>query len=157
MNKIGVMVGDLGASQLSYNVVKKLNDQCKNSKDDFVAFIENITNFVVQPAFAVLGVNEIWSFDGVLIATSVSTASHMIKAVNPSQKYFYVWDLEWMRPHGHDFQYNVKAFNDPSIQLIARSHDHALAIKNYCNRDVAGIVDDFNIDQLYEVIGYVSN
>ena len=156
MNKLGVMLGDLGASQLAYNVVKSLNDECKKNEGDFVAFVENISNFVVQPAFAVMGVNEIWSFDGVLIATSVSTSAQMINSVNASQKYFYVWDLEWMRPHGHDFQYNVKAFNDPSIQLIARSVDHALAIKNYCNRDVAGIVTDFNINELYEVIGHVA-
>ena len=43
MNKIGVMLGDLGASQLSYNIVTNLNEECAKSKRDFVAFIENFS------------------------------------------------------------------------------------------------------------------
>ena len=58
---------------------------------------------------------------------------------------------------GKDFQYMVTAFNNPQVKLIARSSEHALAIKNYCNRDVSGVVEDFNIQQLYEVINNVSN
>ncbi len=157
MNKIGVMLGDLGASQLSYNIVTNLNEECAKSKSDFVAFIENITNHIIPPNFAVMGINEIWSFDGTLIATSASTALHLSKSANPANKFFYVWDLEWMRPHGKDFQYMVTAFNNPQVKLIARSSEHALAIKNYCNRDVSGVVEDFNIQQLYEVINNVSN
>ena len=62
-----------------------------------------------------------------------------------------------MRPHGKDFQYMVRAYNNPSVNLIARSSEHALAIKNYCNRDICGVVEDFNMKQLYEVVSNVSN
>ena len=157
MNKIGVMLGDLGASQLSFNVVTKLNKECEKSNNDFVAFVENITNHIIPPSFAIMGVNEIWSFDGTLVATSASTALHLSKATNPANKFFYVWDLEWMRPNGKDFQYMVRAYNNPNVKLIARSPEHALAIKNYCNRGVHGIVEDFNMEQLYEVTNNVSN
>jgi hypothetical protein len=68
-----------------------------------------------------------------------------------------LWDLEWMRPHGKDFQHMVKAYNNPNVNLIARSSEHALAIRNYSNRDVCGVVEDFNIKQLYEVINNVYN
>ena len=153
MNKIGVVLGDLGPSQLSYYVVKNLNQKCEETaKDDFVAFVENISTHILEPDFGIMNIGEVWSFDGVLIATSVSTALQIIGSVNSAEKYFYVWDLEWMRPSGHDFQYTVKAFNDPKIKLIARSEEHAKAIKNYSNRNVIGIVDDFNIEQLYKVI-----
>jgi hypothetical protein len=157
MQKIGVMLSDLGASQLSFNVVTKLNEECEKSNNDFVAFVENITSHIISPNFAIMGINEIWSFDGALIATSASTALHLSKATNPANKFFYVWDLEWMRPHGKDFQYMVKAYNNPSVNLIARSSEHSLAIRNYSNRDVCGVVEDFNIKQLYEVINNVYN
>lgn len=153
MNKIGVVLGDLGPSQLSYYVVKNINQRCETTaKDDFVAFVENISTHILEPDFGIMNIGEVWSFDGVLIATSVSTALQVIKAVNSAEKYFYVWDLEWMRQSGHDFAYTVKAFNDPKINLIARSEEHARAIKNYCNREVIGIVDNFNTEQLYKVI-----
>ena len=46
----------------------------------------------------------------------------------------------------------IQAYNNKGVDLIARSEDHAKAIKNYCNRDVCGIVTDFNMDQLMEII-----
>ena len=108
--------------------------------------------------FAVMDTTEIWGFNGVLISTCVSTTAEIIKSVNPSKKYFYVWDLEWYRSHLAGFQQRrdyistVQAFIHPSVNLIARSQSHALAIKNYCNRDVCGIVEDFNIEQIEQVV-----
>ena len=75
-----------------------------------------------------------------------------INAIAPSKKFFYVWDLEWARQHGKEFDYIVKAYSNKEVNLIARSDDHAKAIKNYCNRDVCGIVPNFNMDQLMEII-----
>ena len=149
--KTGIVVGDLGPSQLSYYVIRNCNKALEsNNKDDFIAFVENLSAFAMQPNFGLMSIDEIWSFDnGLLVATSVSTALQVKKATNNSKKYFYVWDLEWTRNHGHDFLYNIEAFKD--INLIARSEEHALAIKNYCNRDVAGIVEDFNLEELYKV------
>ena len=108
-----------------------------------------MTGTVIQPQFATMGINEIWSFNGPIIATSVSTALSLLKSHSATKKYFYVWDLEWTRPHGHDFLYNIKAFKN--INLIARSDEQAEAIKNYCNIDVSGIVEDFNLQELYKV------
>ena len=68
------------------------------------------------------------------------------------EKYFYIWDLDWHRQNGRDFEYTIQAYNNPQLNLIARSSSHAKAIKNYCNRDVCGVVDNFNIDQLMGVI-----
>tara|TARA_R110000824_G_scaffold9366_1_gene41885 strand:- start:1238 stop:1693 length:456 start_codon:yes stop_codon:yes gene_type:complete len=148
--KTGIVVGDLGPSQLSYYVIRNCNDELtRNNKDDFVVFVENLSRFAMQPNFGLMSIDEIWSFNGLLIATSISTALQVKKATNNSKKYFYVWDLEWTRPHGHDFLYNIEAFKD--IDLIARSEEHAKAIKNYCNRDVVGIVEDFNLQELYKV------
>ena len=63
-------------------------------------------------------------------------------------------DLEWCRTKGREFEYIIQAFNKDDIQLIARSKDYAKAIKNYCNKDVVGVVDNFNIKQLMEIINH---
>ena len=96
-----------------------------------------------------MSLNEIWNFNGVLVSTNINTTLALKKCFAPSKKIFYVWDLEWTRPHGHDFLYNIKAFKN--INLIARSDEQAEAIKNYCNIDVSGIVEDFNLQELYKV------
>jgi hypothetical protein len=151
--KIGVLVPELVPSQMSYFLTKNINDACsKNVSNDFVVFFENLSGKVIEPAFAMMNMTEIWTFEGYLITTSISTTLTAIKSMSPSEKYFYVWDLEWLRDHGKNFEYNIAAFTDKNVKLLARSESHAEAIKNYCNRDVVGIVEDFNIDQFIGVI-----
>ena len=151
-NKIGVVVDDLSASQLSYHIIKNINNHLETSNTDFVVFFQNSTSNMMPMLFSSMCINEIWSFDGVALATSVSTALAISKTFSPKQKSFYVWDLEWCRAKGRDFEYVVQAFNKDDIRLIARSKDHAKAIKNYCNKDVEGVVENFNINQLMGVI-----
>jgi len=154
VKKVGVVVDDLSASQLSYHVIKNINDHLEESDVDFVAFFQNSTSNMLPMHFSSMCINEIWSFDGVAIATSVSTVLSISKTFSPKQKYFYVWDLEWCRTKGREFEYIIQAFNKDDIKLIARSEDYAKAIKNYCNKDVVGIVNNFNIKQLMEVINH---
>ena len=151
-NQIGFLVDELSASQLSFNLIKNINDYSENSHDDFVVFFENSTSSILNPNFSLMSLNEMWSFGGCLIATSISTANSLMKCFAPKMKFFYVWDLEWTRRHGRDFEFSIQAFSDPSIELIARSKDHAKAIENYCNRKVKTIVRDFNIEKLVRII-----
>ena len=150
-NQIGFMVDELSASQLSFNLIKNINDYSEDSHDDFVVFFENSTSSILNPNFSLMSLNEVWSFGGFLVATSMSTANSLRKCFAPKKKFFYVWDLEWTRRHGKDFEISVQAFSDPSIELIARSKDHAKAIENYCNRKVENIVSDFNIEKLMRI------
>ena len=150
--QIGVLLEDLSASQLTFYVIKNINDYLEKSDIDFVEFFQNSTASMITPRFSTMSVSETWSFSGTVIATSVSTALSIQKTCIPAKKYFYVWDLDWHRRGGQDFEYTIQAYNNPELNLIARSSSHAKAIKNYCNRDVCGIVDNFNIDQLIGVI-----
>ena len=113
VKKVGVVVDDLSASQLSYHIIKNINKQVEESDTDFVAFFQNSTASMLPMHFSSMCINEIWSFE-----------------------------------------YIIQAFNKDDIQLIARSKDYAKAIKNYCNKDVVGVVDNFNIKQLMEIINH---
>ena len=150
--KVAILLEDLSASQLSYNVIREINEYVSDNTDDFVIFFQNYTASVIQPLCGIMNMNEIWSFDGIAISTSVATTKSLIKAFSPSKKYFYVWDLEWQRRHGKDFEYNLHAFIDENINLISRSEDHTKAIKNYCNKDVLGTVKNFNLNSIMEII-----
>ena len=150
--QIGILLEDLSASQLTFYTIKNINDYLEKSDIDFVVFFQNSTTSMITPRFSTMSVSEMWSFNGIVIATSVTTALSMQKTCTPGEKFFYVWDLDWHRQSGLEFEYTIQAYNDPKLNLIARSSSHAKAIKNYCNRDVCGIVDNFNIDQLIGVI-----
>ena len=150
---IGVVVEDLGASHLSYVLIKSMNRMSEeDSENDYSIFIENITPHVLPPRFAVMNTTELPYFKGALIATNVSTCLTVSLSISNSKKFFYVWDLEWLRHMGKNYEYNIKAYTNKSMSIIARSGSHADAIKNYCNREVAGIVEDFNMTQMMEII-----
>ena len=71
------------------NLIKNINNHLQDNNDDFVVFFENSTASVLSPNFSLMSVNEIWSFEGSLIATNVSTAISMRKCFAPKNKLFY--------------------------------------------------------------------
>ena len=139
-NKIGFIVDDLSSSQLSYEVISSINSFDTSFDQDFVVFFENSSPMVIEPFFGVMNLQELWGFDGIAIATSVSSCLSLSNTKSPIKKFFYVWDLEWSRNRS-SYDQGIQAFLKEDIDLIARSEDHAKAIKNYCNRDVVGIFD----------------
>lgn len=151
--KIGVIINNLSASQLSFSVIQNIKDiQKEYPEDDYVIFFENISAHVLTATCAVMNTTDIPSFDGVLIATNVETCLTAISSVSPSRKFFYVWDLEWIRQEGKNFQHNIKAYTNKTIKLISRSESHSKAIKNYSNVDPVGVVEDFNLKKMREII-----
>ena len=151
---IGVVVENLGMSQLAYSVINNINMACEhNSQNDYVLFYENMGNPTLPVNCAIMNSSELWSFNGVVIATTASSAKFALKAVNKTKKFFYIWDLEWTRERNKtEFTKNLSSYRNESISLIARSKEHALAIQNYCNRKVPYIMEDFDINKLEEII-----
>ena len=151
-NKIGFILDDLSSSQLSYEVISSINNFDISFDQDFVVFFENSSPMVIEPFFGVMNLQELWGFDGIAIATSVSSCLSLSNTQSPIKKFFYVWDLEWSRNRS-SYDHGIQAFLKEDIGLIARSEDHAKAIKNYCNRDVVGIFDfNYVLNNLMETI-----
>jgi len=75
----------------------------------------------------------------------------MLKTKNNSKKFLYIWDLEWLR-RPLNFDDIISVLSHPDINIIARSNSHKDIITNYCNKEVSGIVDDWSIDQMGEII-----
>jgi len=147
---IGIVVPHLGSSQISFYAIKEVN-RLVNEKfaDDLTLFFEHLTPSIIPPKCAVMCVNEIMSFGGVLITTTLDTTL-MALARNTRKDnriIFYVWDLEWTRPNHGDYLANYDIFQRVH-KLVARSTNHAKAIENYTNRKVDSIIQEFNIQKI---------
>tara|TARA_B100000287_G_scaffold407519_1_gene433021 strand:+ start:1350 stop:1832 length:483 start_codon:yes stop_codon:yes gene_type:complete len=151
-NQIGFLVNDLTASHLAFSLIKNLNEY--ETTSDIVLFFENVSSSIIKPNFPVMAMNEIWNFEGSLVSTDINTTLTLKRCFAPRKKVFYVWDLEWMR-NGREkttsFEEIIQAFSDETIELVARSQDHAKAIENLSNRKIKHIVENFNIEKLMRI------
>jgi hypothetical protein len=147
--KLSVALNNLGPNQLAYNVIKNFNKASENQVGiDFLAFYENFSPPCFAPNFAVMQIYEGWSYNGIVVATSLSTASKALSFPSSAAKFFYVWDLEWIRMKHKYAKELYSIYRNPNLKLIARSKSHKNLIEDCWNTKVVGIVDDFNLNEL---------
>jgi len=148
MNKVGVMIDNLGPSQLSFYAIHQLNLYSKQSSDtDYCMFINNICRPVIETNFSVMNMSESMSFDGNLIAATFELADKLINLVNSSKKHFHVWELEWMR-NPYLYEKYISILKNKEIKLSTRSDFYANAIEKYCGIKIDNITHNFNIKRI---------
>lgn len=154
MFKLGIILDHLGPAQLPFCFINAANDFLeKNSQGiDVVAFVQNLTPLSAQPNFARMNTAEAFDYNGHLIATNLKQAWSAIKFPGTRQKYLYVWDLEWVRGQNKNFPFLSDVYQNPAIELIARSKPHKDIIELCWNRPVLGIVEDGRLDQFYDLL-----
>lgn len=142
--KLGILVNSMSFGQMSVF----LSDALNQTRDVAgTVFFENqgSPNYICN--FAMMDLSYAWDFNAPLIATSMSTASKLVDMPTNHQRYFYVWDLEWVRLSKKNYQQLQSVYGNKKLKLFARSEDHRAAIKNAWNRDSI-IVDDFDMDTI---------
>jgi hypothetical protein len=137
---VGVLVKDFGPSQLTYQLARG-----GQGVGDIIAFFENSSRHSFPLPFASMPIHEAFSYTGICIATNLSTALKLLSYPRPSKKYFYVWDLEWMRIANRDYDKLASIYRNESLQLIARSVSHAEIISKCWNVDKVEIMRDFDL------------
>ena len=156
MNKIGFLVENIGAGQLGYCLCRQINNFVgANPTRDIICYYEFFEAECMCPNFVSQHVAQAWMQDGAMIATSQSTAEKLIGFPTCTQKYFYIWDLEWLRWEQHFGNLGYSPYSpylNPRLELICRSKHHADIVENNFNRKVKYIVDDFNINQIMEIV-----
>jgi len=148
---VGVIVQDIGPSQLGFLALNQCNVVSKATDHDCCIFIRSLDTPCIQPAVACMNVSELFSFEGIIIATTIDTVMMALNTMSRVDVIFYVWDLEWLRGKTN-FLENVKAYNNPRVTLVCRSLEHAKEIKNYANVQVSNIVPNFNIMAILEAV-----
>lgn len=153
LTKLNIYVNEFGSSQLAYYILMNLSKRIKEKNDisPFV-FYENLQRPPMPPNFALMQMAEGWGQHGIGIATSVSTVNKMKHFPALSKRYFYVWDLEWMRMDPKFYNSYAEFYLDEDIPLIVRCESHARLIENCFNRTPAAIIPNFNVDSLLEFI-----
>ena len=156
---LNFLVNNLSSSQLSYYLISNINKDIKKRETidcDHIIFFEDIARLCLQPICALMHLHESYGAEGFSIATCCGTAEKLLRSVGQSsrEKFLYVWDLEWLRGQGSQrkFEYFSNIYGDPSLQLIGRSKEHAKIIKNCFNREVCGVVDNFNIEEIEQIV-----
>jgi hypothetical protein len=152
MIHLNILVEHMGNSQLAFAVTRMLNTLAEDRVDlDGIVYVNTVAPTVLLPKFAIMQMAEAWSQPGITIATSCSTVRKMLGFSGSEQKFFYVWDLEWMRGKNRNYNMFAPIFQDPNLTLLARSRTHALAIKNAFNTP-SRVCGDFNAEKLMKVI-----
>ncbi len=151
--KLGIAVKNLGPHQLAYYAIKNINLYCRDRCDmDCILFYENQSRPCLPMNFATMQIFESYCYDGIMVATCLSTADKVIKSPGNKKRFFYVWDLEWIRFANKHFNVLHGIYAHPSIQLIARSESHKKLIEDCWNVKVKGVVDDLNIESLIQCL-----
>jgi hypothetical protein len=148
---IAAVINNLGPSQNSYYLIKEFNKVASNRHMSLSVFFERSAIPIIPTMFSCKSISFISSYHHNAIATSLEETDILLKANNASKKFLYLWDLEWIRNTGQYDTISNILLND-RLNIIARSESHATMIENFCNKKPVGIVDNWNINQLIEVI-----
>ncbi len=152
-NRIAFFISSLAASQLSYQLIKNLNNFYeidRSGQVDFAVFYEQEARPCIEPNFLITNATDAWNYSGQLISTTLSTSHKAIKF--PKAKHtFYVYDLEWIEMQNKQYEILSEIYQTPKCILV-RSTDHSDIIKKVWNRP-AQSVGDFDIKKILEKLG----
>jgi len=150
--KAGILVNRIDSSQMGFNIVNSINHISENMVNvDIIVFTRDPSAPPITPLFASMPESEVWGFDGPVISTNLETTSVLLSATGPTKKYFYIWDLEWMRAESFTHKDFSKIYNNENVELIARSKRHQDIIGK-CWKYPSHIMNDFNHKDLIRII-----
>ena len=145
----GIIIPSLDTNQLAYEAITNINKEIilNKSKDDFRIFFEELSPRCIDCLCAVMNITELFSYTGTLISTNLNNTQLAIKTIGKINKFFYIWDLEFIR-NSRNYTQNVSIYRNSNIKLIARSNEHSIAIKNYCGREPELIMPDLSFKMI---------
>ena len=154
LKNFSVLVPNTGANQISFCLINQINRLFEiDSSVDVIVFYENRHKNCLPANFATMEISQAFNHKGPIIATTLSTARKLTEL--PSEKkFFYVWDLSWVRNSRGVQQYEAykDVYLNKSLELIARSESHKKAIESCFNREVKHVISDFKIEDILEIL-----
>lgn len=144
--RVGLLVPDLGDNQFADMI--RLAGPPRGV--DLIAFFQDVATAHGRLPIASMDVTEAYDYPGVAVATTLDTARSLLRCPGPGLRYFWAWDLEWIRGRGWSFEEFRDCYANPRMPLLARSRSHRDAIEDAWNTRARAVVDD--IDGLIRVI-----
>jgi hypothetical protein len=153
INKLAIIVPNLGFSQLSFYVIKALNELLTHQYSiSATVFVNEHRPSFAAHLFPIMHTGEAFEWSGTIIATTLSSAYKIIDFPGTKKKFFYVWDLEWLRLNIMDHKFLYHIYHNPRLKLIARSIEHANIIEEAWNVKPTIIIEDFEINSILNIM-----
>jgi hypothetical protein len=153
MRKLGLALSNLGANQAAYLCINNSNNFLKeNYQIDIIGFYENLIKTCLTPNFACMQAVELWGYDGNVVACNLNLANDIVNIPTISNRYFYIWDLEWIHLEDKQFSKIYPIYSNPNLTLIARNDDYAKITEKMWGVKIDTVIEDFNIDKFVSLI-----
>lgn len=145
---LGILVRNLQDEEIAKPLLESIN----KTNLSVGCFVLEIKTPKIECNLPIFHSNEIWGVDFPIIPTCTQSAYNMINSPGAPSKYLYLWDMEWVKLKQKWFSELRYIYTNPNLKIIARSKNIETAVTNFFGSSVIGIVDNFDIDKIYEVI-----
>jgi len=150
MNSIAALVDNTNLSQCVYYMTRAFNKM--NDLSPF-CYYTDLSTQALKCNFSVLNCYYANHYvGGPIFATSLETLNVLINLNIRASKFFYCWDLEWLRDSKFSYSDNMGSLNNEYITIVARSESHARCIENYSNKKVSHIIENWEYDKIRGLI-----
>lgn len=151
--RVGFLFNHLGSAQKTYQFIKNANKYlAENFSVSINAFIDDVIPPCIGTHFGIFPSSAISTFHGSIVSTTIADTIAAKRCVR-SNKFYYIFDPEWLLP-GHKIDLkNVKAIlTDDTIIKFVRSKDlrTKLVDQGYNIHEI--IVPSFELTSIMEII-----
>lgn len=152
IKSVGILIKSLDTSQKCMSLCLSINSILDDTYNiSPIVFYQELGKSVVLPRCCQLQQGHAWGFDGILISTDIQTTSVLSQCLRAKKKLFYVYDLEWF--YHKNIHYNTlsQVYQNPEIDLIARTSQHFDILKK-CWKTPIGVLNDYDYTEFTEII-----
>lgn len=144
--QLGVIVDDLGYSQLSFTLLHQVYKLSQNIDNTVIIFQKDVVPPYMIPMCSVLNTSELFGFNGLLLVTSLDNLK-LAKKISKAAKdiIYYMWDLEWLR-NNKNFLENYKLLKDTKI--IVQNKYHYDAVYQYCGFKPIAVIENLDLNNI---------
>ena len=138
-------------NQLGYEVTTQLN-KLKETHPyiDTLVFTEEDRPQTLIPKFGIMNICEAYDQNGLIIATTPSTASKLIHFWGADYKVFYSYDCYWLRGQRNQYEQLMNLYLSNEFDLVVRSESHKKLLENNFTAKVDYIVENFKDMRVYK-------
>jgi len=152
IKSFGILINSLNNSKecclLCENINQLLATQYMISP---ILFFQSGGKISIPPRCCQLQQHHAWGFDGTLISTNIETTYVLDKCLKPRKKLFYVYNIEWPNLPSLKFADLQKIYQNPEIDLIARTEEDFKLLEK-CWKKPIGVVKDYDYKELINII-----
>lgn len=138
---VGIILESLEGNEKATEIIDYLNQG-----KDAVLFVENLSRPHNKIHFSYFPSHYIWNFQGTLISTSIQQAEYVNRIARSGKHYYYVWDLDWLRPWGKQFHTVFPILKN--TELICRSIEHKKELEKYTQKTIDFIMPSFDLEKI---------